>query len=55
MFAFFISNLIPLFRITKFAIAEVNKFLEAHYQIEKVIFVTFDEENYQIYQNKLNQ
>jgi len=45
----------PKMLASEIAIAEVNKFLETHYQIEKVIFVTFDEENHQIYQNKLNQ
>ena len=37
------------------AISEVKKFLSVHDQLEKVIFVTFDDENFQIYQNQLNQ
>lgn len=37
------------------AIAEVKRNLTAQNQIEKVIFVAFDEENFLLYQNKLNQ
>lgn len=35
------------------ALNEVKTFLENHPEIEKVIFVCFDEENYQLYQQKL--
>ena len=37
------------------AIAEVKKYLTLQNQIEKVIFVAFDEENFLLYRNKLNQ
>lgn len=37
------------------AISEVKKFLSIHDQLEKVIFVAFDDENFRIYQNQLNQ
>ncbi|HHJ09573.1 MAG TPA: O-acetyl-ADP-ribose deacetylase [Bacteroidetes bacterium] len=36
------------------AIREVRRFLEQHPEIEKVIFVTFDRENYELYRRKLN-
>ncbi len=36
------------------AIREVKRFLEKHPEIEKVIFVTFDRENYELYRRKLN-
>jgi O-acetyl-ADP-ribose deacetylase (regulator of RNase III) len=39
----------PLERATKIAVTEVSKFLEKNESIEKVIFVCFDEETYQIY------
>jgi O-acetyl-ADP-ribose deacetylase (regulator of RNase III) len=42
----------PLERATKIAISEVNKFLGNNKQIEKVIFVCFDDLTYQTY-NKL--
>jgi len=42
----------PLERATKIAITEVKKFLEKNESIEKVIFVCFDEETYQVY-NKI--
>jgi O-acetyl-ADP-ribose deacetylase len=44
----------PKFKAAEIAIKEVKDFLNTHNQIEKVIFVAFDEENYKIYQNKLN-
>jgi O-acetyl-ADP-ribose deacetylase (regulator of RNase III) len=37
------------------AISEVKKFLTVPDQLGKVIFVAFDEENFRIYQNYLNQ
>lgn len=43
----------PLERATKIAISEVKGFLEKNASIEKVIFVCFDEEIYQIYKNIL--
>ena len=43
----------PLERATEIAVSEVKKFLEKNEFIEKVIFVCFDEETYQIYQNVL--
>jgi O-acetyl-ADP-ribose deacetylase (regulator of RNase III) len=43
----------PLERATKIAVAEVKKFLEKNDSIEKVIFVCFDEETYQLYQRIL--
>ncbi|MCD6200868.1 MAG: O-acetyl-ADP-ribose deacetylase [Bacteroidales bacterium] len=36
------------------AIREVRRFLKQHPDIEKVIFVTFDRENYQLYRRKLS-
>lgn len=44
----------PLERATKIAITEVKKFLEKNRSIEKVIFVCFDEETYQVYEKVLN-
>jgi O-acetyl-ADP-ribose deacetylase (regulator of RNase III) len=43
----------PKVRAADIAIREVSSFLEKHIQIEKAIFAVFDEENYQIYQEKL--
>jgi O-acetyl-ADP-ribose deacetylase (regulator of RNase III) len=43
----------PLERATKIAVTEVKKFLEKNDSIEKVIFVCFDEESYEVYQNIL--
>jgi len=43
----------PLERATKIAVSEVKKFLEKNASIEKVIFVCFDEETYQVYKNIL--
>lgn len=43
----------PLERATKIAITEVKKFLEKNDSIEKVIFVCFDEETYEIYKSVL--
>ena len=45
----------PLERATKIAVGEVKKFLEKNDSIEKVIFVCFDEETYQIYKNILEK
>jgi O-acetyl-ADP-ribose deacetylase (regulator of RNase III) len=44
----------PLERATKIALDEVTKFLNENYEIEKVIFVTFDESTYNCYKEKLN-
>lgn len=43
----------PLERATKIAINEVKKFLDKNESLEKVIFVCFDEETYQVYKNIL--
>lgn len=43
----------PLERATKIAVNEVKKFLEKNESIEKIIFVCFDEETYQVYKNIL--
>ena len=43
----------PLERATKIAVTEVKKFLEKNESIEKVIFVCFDEETYQVFKNFL--
>ncbi len=43
----------PKERAADIAIATVKEFLEKHPEIEKVIFVTFDDENYRIYKQKL--
>jgi O-acetyl-ADP-ribose deacetylase (regulator of RNase III) len=43
----------PLERATKIAVDEVKKFLEKNESIEKVNFVCFDEETYQVYQKIL--
>jgi len=43
----------PMERATKIAVDEVKKFLEKYLSIEKVIFVCFDEETYQVYKNIL--
>jgi O-acetyl-ADP-ribose deacetylase (regulator of RNase III) len=46
----------PLTRATKIAIKEVKNFLDKNDSIEKVIFVCFDENTYQIYkQETINQ
>jgi O-acetyl-ADP-ribose deacetylase (regulator of RNase III) len=44
----------PLERATKIALDEVTKFLNENYEIEKVIFVAFDESTYNCYKEKLN-
>lgn len=44
----------PLERATKIAIYEVKKFLEKNKSIEKVIFVCFDEETFDIYERIVN-
>ena len=43
----------PKERAADIAITTVKKFLEQHPEIEKVIFVTYDRENYEIYKQKL--
>ncbi len=43
----------PKEEAAEIAIREVKNFLEKHPEIEKVIFVTFDTENYRIYREKL--
>ncbi len=43
----------PLERAAKIAISEVNKFLVKNESIEKVIFVCFDDETYEVYNNIL--
>ncbi len=43
----------PLERATKIAIKEVKEFLEKNQSIEKVIFVCFDENTYQVYKENL--
>jgi len=45
----------PLDRATKIALDEVKKFLEKNKSIEKVVFVCFDEETYQVYEKVLNE
>jgi len=44
----------PLERATKIAVDEVRKFLEKNESIEKLIFVCFDEETYEIYKIELS-
>ena len=43
----------PKDRAAAIAIGTVNEFLSKHQQIDKVIFVCFDEENFEIYQSLL--
>ena len=45
----------PLKRATKIAVTEVKKFLEKDNTIEKVIFVCFDEETYEVYEKILKE
>ncbi len=45
----------PLERATKIAISEVKKFLKKNESIEKVIFVCFDKETYEVYKNILEE
>ena len=45
----------PLERATKIAVSEVKKILEKNETIEKVIFVCFDEETYEVYENILKE
>ena len=45
----------PKEEAAEIAIRTVKKFLEDHPEIEKVIFVTFDAENYGIYRKKLKK
>lgn len=44
----------PKTEAAEIAINEVNDFLHKHKSISKVIFTVFDEENYQIYRERLN-
>lgn len=44
----------PLERATKIAVRKVSSFLEEHSEIEKVIFVAFDDKTYYTYQKFLN-
>jgi len=44
----------PKLKAAEIAIEEVKKILDSDNQIERVIFVAFDDENYQIYRTKLN-
>ncbi|MCW8961937.1 MAG: O-acetyl-ADP-ribose deacetylase [Ignavibacteriaceae bacterium] len=44
----------PLERATRIAINEVKKFFDKNESLEKVIFICFDEETYQVYKNILN-
>ncbi len=43
----------PKEQAAEIAIGEVRKFLANHTELKKVIFVTFDDENYEIYRRKL--
>ena len=43
----------PKEKAAEVAIREVKDFLDKHSMIEKIIFVTFDEENYQLYRRKI--
>jgi len=45
----------PLVRATKIAVSEVKKILEKNETIEKVIFVCFDEETFEVYKKILNE
>jgi O-acetyl-ADP-ribose deacetylase (regulator of RNase III) len=45
----------PLERATKITVTEIKKFLEKNESIEKVIFVCFDEETYEVYENILKE
>jgi len=45
----------PLERATEIAVTEVKKFLEKNESIDKVIFVCFDEETYQVYNKILKE
>jgi len=45
----------PLERATKIAVGEVKKYLLKNDSMEKVIFVCFDEETYQVYNKILNE
>ena len=44
----------PLERAAKIAVSEVEKFLTQYKKLEKIIFVCFDEENFNIYMRLLN-
>ena len=43
----------PLKKATKIAVKETKEFLEKHESIEKVIFVCFDENTFQVYKENL--
>jgi len=45
----------PLERATKIAVGEVKKFLKKNEPIEKIIFVCFDDETYQVYAKILKE
>jgi O-acetyl-ADP-ribose deacetylase len=45
----------PLERATEIAFTEVKKFLKKNESIEKVIFVCFDKETYEVYKNILEE
>jgi len=45
----------PLTRAAKIAVTEVKKFLEKDNTIEKVIFICFDEETYEVYEKILKE
>jgi len=45
----------PLERAAQIAVKEVNEFLNQNKSIEKIIFVCFDAENFDIYSRLLNQ
>ena len=45
----------PKMLAASIAIDSVKRFISTFYQFEKVIFVAFDEKNFMIYQNLLNQ
>jgi O-acetyl-ADP-ribose deacetylase (regulator of RNase III) len=45
----------PLERATQIAVGEVKKFVEKNESIEKIVFVCFDEETYQVYEKVLMQ
>ena len=43
----------PLERATKIALKEISTFLESNEEIEKVVFVCFDEITFEVYQNTI--
>lgn len=44
----------PLERATKIAVSEIKKFLEKNESIEKVFFVCFDEDTFEVYERIVN-